>query len=690
MTFLPEPERRARWCTLISVDDHLVEPPHLFEGRLPARLADRAPRVEVDDDGMEYWAYDGQRHYKVGLNAVVGRPREELQLRADPLRRDAPRRVGHRRPRRTTWTSTACTRRSTSRRRSPASPGSATSSACPTPSSRSRSCAPPTTGTSRSGRARTRVASSRARCRGSSTPRSARPRSAPTRRAGFRAVTFPELPERLGLPSLHTGYWDPFLAACEETGTVVCLHVGSSSSAPTTSSDAPADTIGVLFFGWAMFAAVDWLYSRIPVRFPELRICLSEGGIGWVAGLLDRLDHVERYQQMYGTWDGIDLSPAEVLQRNFWFCAIEDRSGLEQRHRIGVDHICLESDYPHQDGTWPDTQEILRAQIGGFPADDVRKLTWENASQPVRLPGAGRGAGRPRCLLSRPWTRRPPVHDRGGAAHPLPGGVRLQRRRPRQRPRRPTRTTRSGSPGSSTSTRPRPTGCASSASTSQPRVGDLAFSPAVNFHARIYETRPDVDAIVHLHSHYVTVLSSTGATVGMYNVVVGALPRRAGHLLRRRRASRTSSVVDALGDKRVVLMKNHGAIVASDSIEHATIEALTLEQCARYHLECVAAGGTEILEAEVVAGKAMYRKHFLPQMWDANLARLRTSDPDLFDAASRELALEDRDGVHRAAGAAGDAQRRDHAEELPARLLRAHRREAAPGSRCRRGAGPCR
>jgi predicted TIM-barrel fold metal-dependent hydrolase len=203
---------------------------------------------------------------------------------------------------------------------------------------------------------------------------------------GFRAMTFPELPERLGLPSLHTGYWDPLMAACAETGTVVCLHVGSSSTAPTTSSDAPADTIGVLFFGWSMFAAVDWLYSRLPVRFPDLKICLSEGGLGWVAGLMDRLDHVGRYQQMYGTWTGIPLTPREVLARNFWFCAIDDPSGLEQRHRVGVDHILLESDYPHQDGTWPDTQEILRQQIGDFPADDVRKLTWENASRLFQHP----------------------------------------------------------------------------------------------------------------------------------------------------------------------------------------------------------------------------------------------------------------------------------------------------------------
>jgi len=90
------------------------------------------------------------------------------------------------------------------------------------------------------------------------------------------------------------------------------------------------------------------------------------------------------------------------------------------------------------------------------------------------------------------------------------------------------------------------------------------------------------------------------------------------------------AVVDALGDKRVVLIKNHGAIVASDSLENATIEAMTLEKAARFHLECEAVGGTEIADAEVIAGKTMYRKHFLPQMWAANLERLRRSDPDLF------------------------------------------------------------
>ena len=162
-----------------------------------------------------------------------------------------------------------------------------------------------------------------------------------------------------------------------------------------------------------MFAAVDWLYSKVALRFPDLKICLSEGGIGWVAGLLDRLDHVGRYQTIFGTWEGVELTPREVMQRNFWFCTIDDIAGLEQRHRIGVDHLLLESDYPHQDGTWPDTQAIVWSQIGGFPSRRDRAAGVAQRLRAVPPPGARGAAARSRRRpADRPVSEGAPMYER--------------------------------------------------------------------------------------------------------------------------------------------------------------------------------------------------------------------------------------------------------------------------------------
>jgi predicted TIM-barrel fold metal-dependent hydrolase len=383
VTFLPEPEPAVRKYTLISVDDHVVEPPHLFEGRVARRFADRAPKVIEREDGKQVWLYEGEVP-NLGLNAVVGRPIEEASF--EPKRFDEMRKGA--------WDINA--------RVHDMDLNGVYASLC-FPSGLGGFAGPRFQIDKDPDLA---LAVVRAwndwhleEWAGTHPDRiipcqipwlldaeeAAREVRANARR-GFHAISFTEAPEKLGLPSLHTGYWDPLMAACEETETVVCLHVGSSSSVPSTASDAPFDTIGVLFFGYAMFAAVDWLYSRIPVRFPNLKICLSEGGIAWVPGLLDRLDHVARYQELYGTWSKSEPSPAEVLRRNFWFCAIEDPANFQLRDRIGVDHLMVESDYPHLDSTWPNTQRIVDESIGSFPADDIRKISWENAAKLFQHP----------------------------------------------------------------------------------------------------------------------------------------------------------------------------------------------------------------------------------------------------------------------------------------------------------------
>ena len=388
VTFLAEPAPRETLTTIWSVDDHVVEPPDTFAGRFPAKFAEAAPRIVETDDGGEAWLWNNELLPNVGFNAVAGRPSSEYGFeptRFDEMRRGAwditarvndmdingverslcfpsflPGFVGQRL---TTWPSDPALGLAAMRAYNDwhleawcnASPGRFI------PNQITWLLDP-------------YVAASEIR------------RNA---ERGFRALTFSEAPEKLGLPSLHTGYWDPMFAACEETETVICLHVGSSGTSPMTAADAPPETVAVLFFAYGMYAAVDWLYSKVPVRFPNLKICLSEGGIGWVAGLIDRLDHCFKYQLGYlPTWRDVDLTPSEVLRRNFWFCAIDDASGFLTREVIGVDHLCVESDYPHADSTWPDTQSRLREQLdaANVSANDRELICWKNAANLFRLP----------------------------------------------------------------------------------------------------------------------------------------------------------------------------------------------------------------------------------------------------------------------------------------------------------------
>lgn len=164
--------------------------------------------------------------------------------------------------------------------------------------------------------------------------------------------------------------------------------------------------------------------------------------------------------------------------------------------------------------------------------------------------------------------------------------------------------------------------------------GEWEPSPAIQFHAAIYESRPDVRSVIHTHSHHVSVLSTIARPVGMYNVAsVLFFEDQVLHADDGTKAAvEGSEIARKLGDKRVVLIKNHGAIVASQSLEQATIEAMMLEVSARYHIEAEAIGGTEFPDAEAIRGRGKYRQYFLPKMWEANVRRLRASDPGLFAA----------------------------------------------------------
>jgi len=384
-TLLPDPEARPRHYTIISVDDHLIEPAHLFEGRMPQHLEDKAPRVVTLPDGRETWVYEDGLYPQVGLNAVAGRAKEEWSMepaRFDEMRRgcfDVEARIAD----------------------------------MDLDGVYATLCFPSLI----AGFAGTIFAKSKDPELGLAALRAwndwhldewagAHPeRIIPLQLAwindpkvaaqdvyenaerGAKAVSFPENPVDLKLPPMMDTHWEPFLRACEETGTVVCLHNGSSSWTAARSPGAPLELYTSLFPVNALVTAAEWLWAQVPTRFPDLKIAFSEGGISWVPMLIDRITYVLDHSAVgsHG-WDDPNVSPIDALRRNFWFCTIDLGSTFALREHIGIDHICMESDYPHADSTWPDTQRLAAEGLDGVSDADIRKVTWENASKLFRHP----------------------------------------------------------------------------------------------------------------------------------------------------------------------------------------------------------------------------------------------------------------------------------------------------------------
>jgi predicted TIM-barrel fold metal-dependent hydrolase len=379
--FLPEPEPREVRYTVISVDDHLVEPADMFEGRLPAALQDRAPRIVETPQGHEVWEFDGDRYTQVGMNAIAGRRPESVKV--EPFRFDQMRRG--------CWDIDARIRDMDI---------NGVWASLNFPSMITGFCGRVF---SQCSDAELGLAVTRAwndwlfeewyspyperiipmGITWLTDPEIGADEIRRNAARGFRSVTLPERPHRIKLPSVFTDYWEPIIRACAETDTVISLHVGSSGMSDFPEG-CPAMQLGATLFGQlSLTACAEWLWSGWAVRYPDLKIAMSEGGIGWVAMLLDRLDNIVD-RSRYGL--GWDLRPAEILKRNFWFCTIDDPSTIDTRHRIGVDHVMAEVDYPHGDGTWPDTQLVIEQYWGHIPAAELRALCCENAARLYRHP----------------------------------------------------------------------------------------------------------------------------------------------------------------------------------------------------------------------------------------------------------------------------------------------------------------
>lgn len=365
---------------MVSIDDHMVEPPDMFDNHVPEKWRDQAPKLVRKDDGTEGWQFQGQSTVTpLGMAATVGWPKEEwgfdpaVMSELRPGCFDVHARV-----------------------RDMDANGILASMNFPT------------------------MAGFNARTFAESEDKElglvmlqayndwaidewcaaypdrfmpigvvpmwdAELAAAEVHRLGkkgCRSISFMEAPHAWGYKSLISGYWNPMYKALCDENMVLSLHIGAGIAAINHAPEAPIDNMMILACQISAIVAQDLLFGPIFRDFPDLRVALSEGGIGWIPFYFDRIDrHVSNQAWLDHTNDFGGKRPSEVFREHILACFITDPSGLLLRDRIGTDIIAWECDYPHTDTTWPESPEKLWAEFQetGVSDEDIHKITWENS-----------------------------------------------------------------------------------------------------------------------------------------------------------------------------------------------------------------------------------------------------------------------------------------------------------------------
>ena len=202
---------------------------------------------------------------------------------------------------------------------------------------------------------------------------------------GFTTVAFPDNPAMVNLPGLHNEQWEPLWGMCEADQVVLSCHIGTGARAAYASDESP---IGAWITSMPISianSAADWTFATFWERYPKLKMALSEGGIGWIPYFLERADMVQR---QHGAWTHRDFhgqKPSDIFKKHIITCFIEDAHGLKSRDEIGVDMICWECDYPHSDCAWPFSPEVLWDCIKDVPKADIDKMTHLNVMREFRF-----------------------------------------------------------------------------------------------------------------------------------------------------------------------------------------------------------------------------------------------------------------------------------------------------------------
>lgn len=196
---------------------------------------------------------------------------------------------------------------------------------------------------------------------------------------GSHAVTFSDNPHFHGFPSLHQDYWDPFWKACCDNKVTINLHIGSGQELKFPSPETPIDAAIITMPMSLVACAADLTYSPVLRKFPDIQFALSEGGIGWIPYFMERADYTYEMHHRWTRQDFGGTKPSELFRDHVATCFIDDKAGIMMRELIGIDNITFEVDYPHTDAQWPNSPEVLWESLTGCSDEDINKITHLNA-----------------------------------------------------------------------------------------------------------------------------------------------------------------------------------------------------------------------------------------------------------------------------------------------------------------------
>ncbi len=204
------------------------------------------------------------------------------------------------------------------------------------------------------------------------------------REHGLRGILIPSMWGKQD-PYHHPRY-EPVWSACEDLGMVVHLHSGA---APMSDYGDHVGMMGIYIsevVWWSVRPIWFLIWGGVFERHPKLRLAITESTCVWVPETLALLDfrYAETpYAAKLGDYRShLSMKPSDYFHRNVLLGAsCMPRREVEMRHQIGLDNLMWGTDFPHPEGTWPETRKQMVEAFHGVPQDELAAMLGGNAAR---------------------------------------------------------------------------------------------------------------------------------------------------------------------------------------------------------------------------------------------------------------------------------------------------------------------